>query len=55
MRTRVFQVGKGSGTSHHLPEQGASQRDTTQQMASHAPARSTMPTFLGADMGAGAQ
>lgn len=52
---RVFQVGEGLGTSHHLPEQGATQRDTTQQMASHAPTRSTMPTFLGADTGAGAQ
>ena len=38
------------GTSHHLPEQGATQRDT-----SHAPTRFTMPTFLGADTGAEAQ
>ena len=52
---RVFQVGEGSGASHHLQEQCATQRDTTQQVASHAPIRSTMPTFLGADMGAGAQ
>ena len=51
----VFQVGEGSSASHHLPEQGATQRDTTQQVASHAPTRSTMPTFLGADTGAGAQ
>jgi len=48
---RVFQVGEGSGASHHLPEQC----DTTQRVASHAPTRSTMPTFLGAGMGAGAQ
>ena len=48
---RVFQVGEGSSASHHLPEQ----RDTTQQVASHAPTRSTMPTFLGADTGAVAQ
>ena len=52
---RVFQIGEGLGASHHLPEQGATQRDTTQQVASHAPIRSTMPTFLGADTGAGAQ
>ena len=38
-----------------MPEQGATERDTTQQIASHAPTRSTMPTFLGADTGAGAQ
>ena len=50
-----FQIGEGSGTSHHLPEHGAIQRDTTQQMASHAPTRSTMPTFLRADIGEGAQ
>ena len=31
---RVFQVGEGSGTSHHFPEQGAAQRDTIQPMAS---------------------
>eukprot|EP00253_Pinus_taeda_P003165 PITA_03165 len=48
---RVFQVGEGSGTSHHLPEQ----HGTAQQVASHAPTRSTMPTFLGADTGAVAQ
>jgi len=48
---RVFQIGEGLGASHHLPEQGATQRDTTQQVASHAPIRSTMPTFLGVDMG----
>ena len=48
---RVFQVGEGSGASHHFPEQ----RDTAQQMASHAPTLSTMPTFLGADTGAVAQ
>ena len=52
---RVFQVGEGSGTSHHSPKQGATQHDTTQQMASHTPTHSTMPTFLGADTGAGAQ
>ena len=52
---RVFQVGEGSGASQHLPEHGATQRDTTQQVASHAPIRSTIPTFLGADTGAGAQ
>ena len=45
---QVFQVGEGSGASHHLPEQ----RDTAQQVASHASTRSTMPTFLGADTGA---
>ena len=42
-----FQIGEGSGTSHHLPE-----HDATQHMASHTPTRSTMPTFLGADTGA---
>ena len=47
---RGFQIGEGSGTSHHLPE-----HDATQHMASHTPTRSTMPTFLGADIGAGAQ
>ena len=31
------------------------QRDTAQQGASHAPTRSTMSTFLGADTGAAAQ
>ena len=36
---RVFQVGEGSGASHHLPEQ----HDTIQQVASHAPTCSTMP------------
>ena len=48
---RVFQIGEGSGASHHLPEQ----RDTTQQVASHSPTCSTMHTFLGADTGATAQ
>ena len=47
---RGFHVGEGSGTSHHLPE-----RDATPHQASHAPTRSTMPTFLGADTGAGVQ
>ena len=47
---RGFQVGEESGTSHHLQEQ-----DATPRQASHAPTRSTMPTFLGADTGAGAQ
>ena len=51
----VFQVGEGSGTSHHLPEHGAAQRDTPQPMNSRAPTHSTMPTFLGADTEAGAQ
>ena len=45
-----FQIGEGSGTSHHLQE-----HDATQHMASHAPTHSTMPTFLAADIGAGAQ
>jgi len=48
---RVFQIGEGSGASHHLPEQC----DTAQQVASHVPTRSTMPTFLRADTGVGAQ
>ena len=26
---RVFQVGEGSGTSHHFPKHGATQHDTT--------------------------
>ena len=52
---RVFQVGEGSGTSHHLSEHGASQSDTPQPMASRAPTCSTMPTFLGVDIGVGAQ
>ena len=52
---RVFQVGEGSCTSHHLLEHGVAQRDTPQPMASRAPTRSTMPTFLGANTGAGAQ
>ena len=47
---RGFQIGEGSGTSHHLQE-----HDATQHMASPAPTRSTMPTFLAADTGAGAQ
>ena len=47
---RGFQIGEGSGTSHHLQEQ-----DATPDQASHALTRSTMPTFLGADTGAGAQ
>ena len=46
---RGFQIGEGSSTSHHMPE-----RETTPLMASHAPTRSTMPTFLRADTGAGA-
>jgi len=46
---RGFQIGEGSGTSHPLPE-----HDATQHMASHTPTHSTMPTFLGADIGAGA-
>ena len=45
-----FQVGEGSGTSHHLQEQIA-----TPHQASHAPTRATMPTFLSADTGVGAQ
>ena len=48
---RVFHIGEGSGASHHLPEQ----LDTAQQVASHAPTHSTMPTFLGANTGAVAQ
>ena len=36
-------------------EQGVAQRDTPQPMASRVPTHSTMPTFLGADTGAGAQ
>ena len=52
---RVYQVKEGSSTSHHFPEQGVAQRDTPQLMASHAPTHSTMPTFLGANTGAGAQ
>ena len=47
---RGFQIGEGSSTSHHLQEHNA-----TQHMASHAPTRSTMPTFLAADTGARAQ
>ena len=47
---RGFRIGEGLGTSHHLTE-----HDATQYMASHTPTRSTMPTFLGADIGAGAQ
>ena len=46
---RGFQTGEGSGTSHHMPE-----REAIPLMASHAPTRSTMPTFLRADTGAGA-
>ena len=41
---RGFHIGEGSGTSHHLQE-----HLTAQQMASHKPPRSTMPTFLAAD------
>ena len=48
---QVFQICEGSSASHHLPEQC----DTAQQVASHDPTRSTMPTFLGADTGVGAQ
>ena len=48
---RVFQGGEGSSASHHLTEQ----RDIAQQLASHAPTRSTVPTFLGVDTGAVAQ
>ena len=51
----VFQVGEGSGTSHHLPEQGTAQCHIPQPTASCAPTRSTMPTFLGVDTGARAQ
>ena len=46
---RGFQIGEGSGTSHHLPE-----HDATQHIASHTPTRPTMPTFLDEDTGAGA-
>ena len=46
---RGFQIGGGSGTSHHLLE-----HDATQHMASHTPTRPTMPTFLDEDIGAGA-
>ena len=45
-----FQIGEGSGTSHHMQE-----HDATQHMESHAPTRSTMPTFLAADTRARAQ
>ena len=41
---RGFYTGEGSGKSHHLQE-----HLTAQQMASHTPPRSTMPTFLAAD------
>ena len=47
---RGFQIGEGSGTSHHLSE-----HDATQHMASHTPTRPTMPTFLDEDIGAAAQ
>ena len=47
---RGFQIGEGSGTSHHMPE-----HEAIPLMASHAPTRSTMLTFLGEDTGAGAQ
>ena len=47
---RGFQVGEGSGTSHHMLV-----RDAIPIMASHAPTRSTMPTFLAEDTGAEAQ
>ena len=46
---RGFYTGEGSGTSHHLQE-----HIIAQQMASHTPPRSTMPTFLVAATGAGA-
>ena len=46
---RGFHTGEGSGTSHHLQE-----HLTAQQMASHTLPRSTMPTFLAANTGAGA-
>ena len=44
---RVFHIGEGLGTSHHLQE-----HLTAQQMASDTPPRSTMPTFLATDTGA---
>ena len=47
---RGFQIGEGSGTSHHLPK-----HDATQHMASRTPTRPTMPTFLDEDIGARAQ
>ena len=47
---RVFHIGEGLGTSHHLPE-----HPTAQQVALHTPPHSTMPTFLAADIGAKAQ
>ena len=47
---RGFQIDEGSGTPHHMSE-----RDAIPIMASHAPTRSTMPTFLAEDTGAGAQ
>ena len=47
---RGFQIGEGSGTSHHMPE-----REAIPIMASHAPTRPTMPTFLAEDIGAAAQ
>ena len=47
---RGFQVGEGSGTSHHLQE-----RVATPYQASHAPTRATMPTVQSADTMAGAQ
>ena len=47
---RGFQIGEGSGTSHHLPDNVA-----TQHMASHTPTHPTMPTFLDEDIRAAAQ
>ena len=46
---RGFHIGEGSSTSPHLQE-----HITAQQMASHTPPRSTIPTFLAVDTGAGA-
>ena len=45
-----FHIGEGSGTSHHLQGNYA-----TQHVASHTPPCSTMPTFLVADTGVGVQ
>ena len=45
---RGFLIGEGSGMPHHVPV-----HDAIPIVASHAPARSTMPTFLPEDAVAG--